>query len=161
MSLLIFDGARAEEVRALVALGQMMAAEGLGDLAIVGATEIVGVVTLNDGAQIQPAGRLRNRPPQELVMLPGYTEDREVRSLLQARAPMDESVLALGGGIRLMAEAGLLEGRRITCPKEDSAKVSQSGAEVTPAPFTAEDDLSTVASAEHLEQWLKTWLASR
>ncbi len=161
VSLLIFDGALDEDVRDLMAMGGALVKSGVASFTLVGDAEVVADVTLDSGAALTPATRLRNRPPQDLVLVPGYTEDAEVRSLLQAREPMDEHLLAMGTGVLLLAQAGLLDGHTVSAPAATREQLAALGVTVTDAPFTAGRDLTTAADPAGARAALVHWADQR
>ncbi len=155
---LIYEGADAAEVAALEKAMARLAALGLGTPLFVGATEVIEEVTLSDGRTFTPGARLRNRPPLDLLLVPGYSEDKEVLSLLQAREPMDEHVLAFGQGVLLMADAGLLKHHAASTPPAHHNKLETLGVARHTQPFHVTDTLSTVAEENALPAALAAWL---
>lgn len=157
-AVLIYEGVDAVEVASLERAMAQLAALGLGTPLFVGATEVIEDVTLSDGRVITPGARLRNRPPLDLLLMPGYSEDKEVLSLLQAREPMDEHVLAFGRGVLMMAEAGLLKHHATSAPLAEHEKLAALGVTRHPQPFHVTDTLTTVAEENFLPAALAGWL---
>ncbi|MEI4470066.1 helix-turn-helix domain-containing protein [Frigidibacter sp. MR17.24] len=84
-------------------------------------------VTLADGSELGGLGALREAGGDCLIVLapPGAEARESARAIARASARF-AIVGAVGGGLALLAQAGLLEGRTIACPLDDDG---------LPAPF--------------------------